>query len=191
MAIDMDAHCLPASLEESGVDAANIAWRTGRRILNALILFAYGCTSSQLRSQDVAAATDTEPTVLHAVWQFDFFDTNNQSLGYLLLAFTGEGIDEPTCGNDYWKKMVVLEDRLDFDFGVESRPAYSINGPWLTIDLTASVCYIDHMLIGDITQDGATGFFNFSHKLGGYNIGKFTARPYSGARRTESGDVRG
>ena len=115
MAIDMDAYCLPVSLEESGVDAANIPWRTGRRTLIALILFAYGCSSSQLRSQDVAAATDTDSTVLHAVWQFDFVDTNNESLGYLLLAFTDEGIDEPTCGNDYRKKMVVLEDRLDFD----------------------------------------------------------------------------
>jgi hypothetical protein len=164
---------------------------TGRRTLIALILCAYGCTSSQLGSKDVAAATDAESAVHQAVWQFDFVDTNNEPLGYLLLAFTDERIDEPTCGNDYWKKMVLLENNLDFDFGVESLPAYFINGPWLTIDLTASVCYIDHTLIGDITQEGAAGFFNFSHQLGGYNIGRFTARPYSGVHPTESGDVRG
>ena len=121
-----------------------------------------------------------------AVWRFDFVDTHHESLGHLLLAFTNESIDEPSCGNDYLKKMVVLEDGLDFDFGVESRPAYSINGPWLTVDLTASVCYIDHKLIGDITQGGAAGFFNYSHKLGGYNIGRFTARPFSVARPANS-----
>ena len=159
--------------------------------LIALIFCLYGCTYSQPRSQDLATETDTEPVAHQAVWRFDFVDTDHNTLGYLLLAFTNDSIDEPTCGNDYWKKMVVLEDSLDFDFGVESRPAYTVNGPWLTIDLTASVCYIDHNLIGDITEDGASGFFTFSHKLGGYNIGRFTARPISRERLAESEDLPG
>jgi len=140
-----------------------------------------GCTSIPPGKLELAAA-DTERPRCQDVWQFDFVDTNNESLGYLLLALTDDSVAEPTCGNDYWKKMVILEDSLDFDFGVESRPAYTVNGPWLTADLTASVCYIGHMLIGEFTPDGASGFFNFSHKLGGYNIGRFTARPYSAER---------
>ena len=147
--------------------------------LFALMVCVYGCTSTQSRSQDLAATPDTETRAYPAVWRFDFVDNNHESLGYLLLAFTEDSVNEPTCGNDYWKNMVVLEDNLEFDFGVESRPAYTVNGPWLTIDLTASVCYIDHNLIGDITPDRASGFFTFSHKLGGYNIGRFTARPVS------------
>jgi len=147
--------------------------------LLALIISLYGCTSTQPRSQNLVAMPDTKIAADQAVWRFDFVDTNHESLGYLVLAFTEDSVDEPTCGNDYWKKIVVLEDSLDFDFGVESRPAYTVNGPWLTIDLTASVCYLDHNLIGDITRGGASGFFTFSHNLGGYNIGRFTARPVS------------
>lgn len=156
--------------------------------LLALTVCLFGCVSTQPRDQDLTATPDTITVEDLTVWRFDFVDTDQESLGYLLMVFTNDTVDEPTCGNDYWKNMVVLENSLDFDFGVESRPAYTLNGPWLTIDLTASVCYLDHNLIGDMTADGASGFFTFSHKLGGYNIGRFTARPVSRARSAESVD---
>jgi hypothetical protein len=145
--------------------------------LLAPLLCLIACSSSP----EIATSDAGETAARNAVWQFDFVDTEQRSRGYLLLAFTDELVDQPTCGNDYWKKIVVLDDGLDFDLSVEPRPAYTVNGPWLTMDLTASVCYLDHKLIGDITPDGASGFFNFSHQLGGYNIGKFTAnQPESG-----------
>lgn len=156
--------------------------------LLALTVCLYGCISTQPRDQDLAATPDAQSVEDATVWRFDFVDTDKESLGHLLLVFTQDSVDEPTCGNDHWKNMVVLENSLDFDFGVESRPAYTVNGPWLTIDLTASVCYLDHNLIGDITPDGASGFFTFSHKLGGYNIGRFTARPVFWERPAESVD---
>ena len=97
----------------------------------------------------------------------------------MVLAFTETRVGEPICNNDGWSQMLVLEDKLNFDFGVRLRPAYLISGPWLTIDLTSSICYLDHNLIGNITPEGASGFFTSSHRIGGQNIGKFTAGPVS------------
>jgi hypothetical protein len=151
-----------------------------------LILILCGCISQQREEQQSAATTDANPVVHDVAWRFDFVDNDENSFGFLTMVFTAERIDEPTCGNEHWKKMLILEDRLNFDFGVETRPAYTVHGPWLTIDLTASICYLDHNLIGDITSDGASGFFTFSHKIGGHNIGKFTARPVSTPRSIET-----
>ena len=123
-------------------------------------------------------------------WRFEFVDIDEKPLGYLVLVFSEDGIDEPTCGKDHWSKMPVLENGLDFDFGVEFRPAYTIHGPWLTIDLTSSVCYLDHILIGNIAPDGVSGFFNLSHKLGGENIGSFTARPVLQVSATGQPDIK-
>ena len=100
-------------------------------------------------------------------------------LEYMVLAFTDKKIDEPACGRNEWAKMLVLEDSLDIDFGVNPQPAYLILGPWLRIDLTASACYLNHNLIGDISPDGASGHFTLTHKIGGRYLGKFTARPVS------------
>ena len=141
-----------------------------------MILCLCGCASSQTDSDEQSATSGVAPA---AAWRFDFVDTENKSLGYLVMAFSDQPVDEPTCGYDYWKKMVVLDDKLDFDFGAEFQPAYTIFGPWLTIDLTASVCSIDHNMIGDISADGASGHFTLSHKIGGNNLGRFTAHPVS------------
>ena len=159
--------------------------------LLTLIVCLYGCVSTQPSDQDLAATPATYTVEDQTVWRFDFVDTDQESLGYLLMVFTDDSVNEPTCGNDYWKNMLVLENSLDFDFGVESHPAYTVRGPWLTIDLTASVCYFDYKLIGDITPDGASGFFTFTHKLGGDYLGRFTARPVSWERPAESEDWSG
>lgn len=110
-------------------------------------------------------------------WRFEFVSSEQESLGYLVLVFTTDLIEEPTCGYGYWKKVAVLEDRLNFDFGTDFRPAYTIFGPWLTMDLTSASCNIDHTLIGDISSEEASGTFNLAHPLGGSNLGRFTARP--------------
>jgi len=147
--------------------------------LVAVILGAVGCASSPPDERDSEDKADGEAVTMAATWRFDFVDTDEKSMGHMLLVFTEDRIDEPTCGNDSWQKMQVLEDNLDFDFGVDSRPAYSIHGPWLTIDLTSSVCYLDHVLIGNIAAESASGFFNMSHQIGGQNLGSFTAQPIS------------
>ncbi len=86
--------------------------------LLALIVCLYGCTSTEPRDQNLAATPDAETVPHQTVWQFEFVDTDQESLGYLLMVFTNDNVVEPTCGNDDWKNMVVLENSLDFDFGV-------------------------------------------------------------------------
>ena len=99
-----------------------------------VILCLCGCASSQTDGDDQLL---TSGAAAAAAWRFDFVDTEDKSLGYLVMAFTDQQVDEPSCGYDYWKKMVVLDDKLDFDFGAEFQPAYTIFGPWLTIDTQA------------------------------------------------------
>ncbi len=139
-----------------------------------------GCVST---SADRQAATSQAQAGLNAdlaTWKFDFVDTNEDSLGHLVMAFTNESIGEAGCVDEHWRQLLVDEDRLDYDLGAELRPAYTLRGPWLTINLTASVCHIDHNLIGTISPDGASGYFTFSHDLGGHNIGRFFAQPIDG-----------
>jgi len=140
-----------------------------------LVLCLGGCASTNHDSSQLAP--DAEAADL--AWRFDFVDTTDSSIGYIVLAFTEEKIDESACGRNEWAKMLVLEDNLDIDFGVDLRPAYFILGNWLRIDLTSSVCYLNHNLIGDISPDGASGHFTLTHKIGGRYIGKFKARPAS------------
>ena len=57
------------------------------------------------------------------------------------------------------------------------QPTYEIRGPWITIDLTGTICNVGYRFLGELGDDGATGFFNYSHKMGGENIGRFVATP--------------
>lgn len=147
------------------------------RLSIMLVLCLGGCASTNHDSSQLTPTLDAEAADL--AWRFDFVDTTDAPIGYMVLAFTDEKIDEPACGRNEWAKMLVLEDSLDIDFGVVPQPAYLILGPWLRIDLTASVCYLNHNLIGDISPDGASGHFTLTHKIGGSYLGKFTASPVS------------
>jgi len=148
-------------------------------ILPVLVCCLCACVSTKHSSRLTESAPDAEIAAEDVAWRFDFIDTAGSSMGFMVLVFTDEKIDEPTCGNDNWARMIILEDALDIDFGVDPRPAYSLRGSWLRIDLTASVCYLNHNLIGDISPEGASGYFTLTHKIGGRYIGKFTASPVS------------
>jgi hypothetical protein len=110
------------------------------------------------------------------VWVFSVQDPQKESMGHIMLHFTGESVAAP-CDNRGWKRAVIFEDKIDYDFGFELQPAYRVHGYWLTVDLTASVCGAGHLFNGDLGDDGASGFFNYSHRLGGNNIGTFIAVP--------------
>ena len=77
-------------------------------------------------------------------------------MGHILLHFTGENVAAP-CDNRGWKRAVIVEGKIDYDFGFELQPAYRVHGHWLTVDLTASVCGADHLFNGDLGDDGASG----------------------------------
>jgi hypothetical protein len=108
------------------------------------------------------------------VWDFHMVDQQHKSMGHMLLRLTGESVTS-ACDDADWKRAVIVEDELDYPFGFELQPAYRVHGNWLTIDLTASVCGADHLLNGELEGAGASGFFNYSHRLGGNNIGTFVA----------------
>ena len=141
------------------------------RLIIIIVLIA-GCAVNESKTQ-------TEPEHFPAIWLIRFIDAEEQSLGYLKLRLTDEFVDGNYCGNDYRKKAFVIEDELDVDVGMDKQPAYHLDGFWIKIDLTASVCYTNYMLIGGIDREEASGFFNYTHPLGGYNIGRFAANPVS------------
>jgi len=110
-------------------------------------------------------------------WQFIVTDGNQQALGYLRLNLTDRPLESEDCDVSGWYRADVIENKLDYELAAELAPGYSIKGPWITVDLTATTCNIGYKMVGTITNDGAAGHFNFVHSLGGENVGKFRARP--------------
>ena len=112
-----------------------------------------------------------------SVWHFYVLDEQQRKLGRISLLLTDEQITSDYCVDDYWKKAIVMDSDLDFDFGVELLPAYHLNGPWLTVELTSSSCSLRHRFVGDADNDGATGSFHYIHSLNATIVGSFSAKP--------------
>lgn len=124
-----------------------------------------------------SSETQEAPQGFPVIWDFRFVDTEQNPLGNIRIQLTEDPIDDGYCGEDYFRKAIVLEDDLAYDLGMEKQPAYHISLFALALDLTASVCHTNFILSGPINSEEASGFFNYAHPLGGYNIGRFTATP--------------
>jgi hypothetical protein len=115
-------------------------------------------------------------------WEFEVFDKEKNDLGSIVLYFsataTATATDLAPCKDGYWWRADVVSEDLEYKFGFDLKPAYRLHGPWLTVDLTSTTCSADYLLNGEMNGETAQGFFNYSHKLGGDNIGKFIALPY-------------
>lgn len=110
-------------------------------------------------------------------WNFRVVDEQKQPMGHMIVRLTGESVGEYACDEGNWKHAVILEDNLDYDFGFDLHPAYRMHGRWLTLDLTGSMCNVGHIFNGEVDDEGASGFFNYYHRLGGTYIGTYTAVP--------------
>jgi hypothetical protein len=142
-----------------------------------LLLLLFGCATTKSNVNYDAYFEQLTPGRWQqpGTWRFEVVDNQQRSLGHILLLLSGQDTDSEDCVDEGWKKAVVLVDTLDVDFGFDINPAYNIHGRWLTIDLTATVCDADYKLFGQLDGENAAGNFNYSHLLGGYNIGTFTA----------------
>ena len=159
--------------------------------ISMLFLLLTGCSAS---APDIG--TEISPLTpglwrQSQLWSFELVDIHERSLGKIVLLMSDERVDVSSCDNRHWKKALVVEDELDFDFGFEIEPAYKIHGRWLNVDLTASICDADYNLNGELSKEGAAGFFNYSHLLGGRNIGTFTAVPVTDETAQQTGASNG
>jgi hypothetical protein len=158
-------------------------------IVIAACLLAGGCEASgpgkarpaRMTYPDMMSQATPDNWRRARAWVFEFVDQQQRDMGSMTLLFTAEAVDDDSCADRHWKRARILADRLDFDFGFDLYPAYTISGPWLTIDLTSSICSVDHNLIGELSDDGASGHFTVSHSIGGENVGTFRARAADGA----------
>ncbi|MDH4107607.1 MAG: hypothetical protein OEW35_04775 [Gammaproteobacteria bacterium] len=121
------------------------------------------------------SATTPESWRRAADWEFEITDPDERPLGRLTLRLTSR--PSRSCGEPGWRRAVIIDDRLDLGIGVVKNPAFRIVGPWLVVDLTSTTCSAGHRLVGDLYADRAEGFFNYAHRLGGENLGRFVARP--------------
>ncbi len=110
-------------------------------------------------------------------WNFRVVSEQEQPMGHIIVRLTNEYVADDACHDDNWMQAVILENKLDYDFGFDLHPAYRVHGRWLTLDLTASMCHVGHIFNGEVDDDGASGFFNYYHRLGGTYIGTYTAVP--------------
>ena len=142
-----------------------------------ILLCLTGCASNKQANFGALFAQLTPERWKHpGVWDIQIKNSQNESMGELRLHLTGERASE-FCDDADWKRADIIHGTIDYDFGFDLRPAYRVHGNWITIDLTAAVCGADHLLNGELSGDEASGFFNYSHRLGGNNIGTFIAVP--------------
>jgi hypothetical protein len=142
-----------------------------------LLLCLGNCGASAPGGQSILSDMTPEAWREPRVWHFFVTDEQERQLGSIALLLTKEGVGPDTCVDSYWRKAIVMESTLDFDFGVDISPAYHLNGPWLTVELTAASCSLNHRLIGDADNDGASGSFHYIHSLNATIIGSFYAKP--------------
>ena len=120
---------------------------------------------------------DLSQQTFPAVWDVSFYNKQGESIGSMRLGLTTDPIDDDYCGKPYFWKAVVLESDIEVDMWRDIQPAYHIYARWLSVDLTASTCNVNYVLMGNIDRESADGFFNFSHPLGDENLGRFEAVP--------------
>ena len=111
------------------------------------------------------------------LWDFQVKSDDDTLLGNVVLYLTGDRIDGISCADKRWQKAIVVYDDLDLEISLQKEVAYNISGPWLTVNLTSADCNIGHNFVGQVDQEGASGFFNLTHTFGGHNLGSFSAVP--------------
>lgn len=141
--------------------------------LSLLVLAA--CAADPQPAMVLKPATTPEAWRRPANWAFEIVDRDQRPLGQVTLRLTTRPSD--ACGEPGWRRAIIVDDHLDLGVGVVKSPAFRIVGPWLVVDLTSSTCSAGHRLVGDLGPDGARGYFNYAHRLGGENLGRFVARP--------------
>lgn len=142
-----------------------------------MMLCLTGCASSKQANFGAFFAQLTpERWQSPGVWDFQVENSQKESMGDIRMHLTGESASYD-CDEGGWKRAEIIHGDIDYDFGFDLQPAYRVHGNWITIDLTASICGADHLLNGELNDDGASGFFNYSHRLGGNNLGTFIAVP--------------
>lgn len=129
------------------------------------------------RQDKVYGSLTPEPWRAPGTWDIEISTPDEQPMGNIVLRFTAEPAGEDLCADTGWYEAIIMEDNLDYDLGEGSQAAYLISGPWLTIDLSADACNVDHKLVGQLFEDRASGNFNYIARFGGRHLGKFVAEP--------------
>jgi hypothetical protein len=137
------------------------------------------CSSTASSVDQAALMADLTPKEWRkpGVWYFYLTDEQQRDLGRIVLLLTDEIVGSEECTDRHWRKAIVMDTSLDFDFGVDLQPAYNLHGPWLTVELTASSCSLNHRLVGDVSSGGAAGSFHYLHALNASIVGTFSAKP--------------
>lgn len=140
-------------------------------------LFLLACTATKRPFDDRALMATMTPAQWRdgGVWYFEVVDTEQNSIGHIVLLLTGDDVVESACLENHWKNAIVLENDLDFDFGFDVVPAYHVTGTQLAVELTASSCSVHHRFVGEATSEGASGSFHYLYSLDGDVVGAFTA----------------
>lgn len=144
-------------------------------LVGALCLSACTTTTKPFDDRALMAAMTPAQWRNGGVWYFDVVDTEQKSIGHIVLLLTGDEVVENACLENHWKNAIVLENDLDFDFGFDIVPAYHVTGTQLAVELTASSCSVHHRFVGEATSEGASGSFHYLYSLNGNVVGAFTA----------------
>lgn len=153
-------------------------------LLPALVLLAGACSSQKLDFSRLSAETTPGAWKTGTQWTFVVTGLKREVRGGIILVL----LDEPakTCSSGDWKRARIVsttvhDPPLTTWYGEPHGmlgglyPAYEIHGRYLHVLLNAPICDNDWTLRGELTEQGATGFWATEGMLGGEQIGYFMA----------------
>lgn len=146
-------------------------------LLTLVLLLNVGCTATSIDYEKLSQVPTPPNWREEGTWKFNLFDKEARSLGYVIMTFEHTPA-EYSCGGANDLSITVVDSEITEEtsigyFGL--RPAYSITGSHINIDLTAQVCDINNVLQGQITEMGAEGLIFLGGLMGRAHRGTFSA----------------
>lgn len=151
--------------------------RTMRWLITIFLFLNIGCTATRIDYEKLSQIPTPPNWQEEGTWQFNLFDKEDRPLGHAIMIFEHTPA-QYSCGGANDLSITVLSSEIIEgitigDFGL--RPAYSITGSHINIDLTAHICDINDVLQGQITETGAKGLIFLGGLMGRTHRGKFSA----------------
>ena len=108
-------------------------------------------------------------------WVIVILDKKGELSRRITMRFTHE--EAKSCTSGVWNKIEVINEFPERAAEYIGKPAFSLGGAAITIDLTANLCDNSHLLRGHVQEVGISGKYFTSHLLGGEDKGVFYAVP--------------
>ena len=143
-----------------------------RKLTPVLSLLLAACTTTAPAPswdyQSLVARPTPASWASGAVWSFTITDRSGKPE---TLMFRVSSDLAKTCISGEWRKLELIGGKAGTFAGVESQPAYSVEGSFLWISLNSNLCDADNDLRGELNGNTFTGEHTFGGVTGDRPVG--------------------